>query len=198
MKLLLARHGQTQMNQESRFYGSLDCPINQTGKDQMKELAEKLRITQPSVDIILSSSLNRCVESAEIIMENTHYPSVKVKKVEGLSEIDFGKWEGLTANEIEQKSPTLWKEYIENPFAFCFPEGETFLSFKDRVLLAIDSTLTSISNQSTVLLMCHLGVLRLIKDYYDPMIGKSFWDYKFPQGDYVEITLDINDFNSKG
>lgn len=194
MKLLLARHGQTQMNQESRFYGSLDCPLNQTGKDQMKQLAEKLRKTQQSIDIIFSSSLSRCVESAEIIMENNQYISDPLKKVKGLSEINFGLWEGLTANEIEQKSPILWKEYIENPFTFCFPNGESFFSFKSRVLLAMDSIITSISNQSTVLLMCHLGVLRLIKEHYDPVVGKSFWDYEFPQGDYVEIKIDKNDF----
>ena len=43
MKLILARHGEPNYNHLRKFYGSADVSLDEKGKRQAQELAEKVR-----------------------------------------------------------------------------------------------------------------------------------------------------------
>ena len=94
--LLLARHGETDWNREGRWQGGSDTSLNERGREQARELAQQL----DSVDAIYSSDLARAAETAAIIAGTL---GVEVRVDPRLRERSFGDWEGLNAEEIEQR-----------------------------------------------------------------------------------------------
>lgn len=97
-KLILVRHGQTQMNVDGIFFGKLDPSLNETGKEQCKKTRELLK-NRYKYDFIYSSDLKRAAETAEIV----NYLDLPIKLDKRLEEIDFGIFEGLSYKEIFRK-----------------------------------------------------------------------------------------------
>ena len=65
MRVLLARHGQTDWNAAAKIQGASDVPLNARGREQARSLAERVR--RERVGAIYSSPLSRARETAEII-----------------------------------------------------------------------------------------------------------------------------------
>ena len=63
-KLILVRHGQTEMNVQSLYFGKLNPPLNDLGISQAYQAKEKL--LDIDYDIIYSSPLERAKQTAEI------------------------------------------------------------------------------------------------------------------------------------
>jgi 2,3-bisphosphoglycerate-dependent phosphoglycerate mutase len=98
--LLLARHGETDWNRELRFQGHADPPLNELGRRQAQELADRLE--REPVAAVYCSDLRRAHETARIVGERL---GVGVTVVQGLREIDVGSWSGLTRDEIAERFP---------------------------------------------------------------------------------------------
>ena len=65
MKLLVARHGQTNINKNKCFYGGQDVPLNEEGVKQAEELAKELE--SYDYDVIVTAPLRRTKRTAEIV-----------------------------------------------------------------------------------------------------------------------------------
>ncbi|HEY3961191.1 MAG TPA: histidine phosphatase family protein [Gaiellaceae bacterium] len=96
--ILIARHGETDWNLERRWQGWADQPLNDTGRAQAAELAERLQHTP--FDAVYSSDLLRAHETAEIVAA-PH--GVSVIADAGLREIDVGSFSGLTHTEVMER-----------------------------------------------------------------------------------------------
>lgn len=59
LKIYLARHGQNEDNANGILNGHRDMPLTETGIAQANEVAEKIKNTGLSFDVVLSSPLNR-------------------------------------------------------------------------------------------------------------------------------------------
>jgi broad specificity phosphatase PhoE len=144
--LLLARHGETDWNREGRWQGHADVALNDRGRDQARELAE--RLADEPLDVIYASDLKRAHETALIVAERKR---MNVVVDAGLREIDVGRWSGLTPDEI----------------ARCFPgmtthDGET----NDEHLARVVATFTRIASAERgrrVLVVSHGKTLRVIR-----------------------------------
>ena len=73
MIFYLVRHGQTDWNNERRFQGQLDIPMNETGVQQICDLADRLIEAGVRFDTMISSPLIRARKSAEIIAGKTGF-----------------------------------------------------------------------------------------------------------------------------
>src|SRR3569623_193897 len=93
-ELLLVRHGETDWNAEGRLQGHTDRPLNDHGRRQAKEVAE--RLAGEGADAIYASDLLRAKETAEIVGERRGVPVVVDAD---LREKNWGNWEGLTGDE---------------------------------------------------------------------------------------------------
>ena len=91
---LLVRHGETDWNAEGRLQGHTDRPLNESGRRQARELAERLADEQ--VDAVYASDLARARETAAIVGDRIGLPVVLAPD---LREKDWGSWEGLTGDE---------------------------------------------------------------------------------------------------
>ena len=98
--IVLVRHGETDWNRESRFQGHADTPLNEAGRAQSRDLAERLVAEQ--VTALYTSPLRRAAETAAIVGERLGLP---VRTSEPMREIDVGSWEGLTVDEVRARFP---------------------------------------------------------------------------------------------
>lgn len=99
-RFILIRHGETESSRERRFAGSTNVDLTDFGREQARALAQRLRPVR--IDVIHSSPLGRCLQTAEPICEVTgRKPTV----MEDLRECHFGDWENLTFAEVLEKWP---------------------------------------------------------------------------------------------
>lgn len=103
IRLFLSRHGRTQWNAVGRFQGLTDVPLDDIGRAQARELAERLR---GRVEAVFASDLLRAKESAAIVAEQLRVPLMGLDP--DLRERGYGLFEGLTRLECEQRHPELW------------------------------------------------------------------------------------------
>jgi len=160
-RLILVRHGETVGNSSIRYYGRTDIALSESGRAQMRAtkqmLATNLKLS--SFTQVFVSPLGRAVEGARIIAGAT----VGLIEIEEFREIDFGDFEGLTAEEIEVRYPTEYARWIRDRLApdYTYPGGESRSAFLARVGRGIDRML-SLRRQGTSLVVAHRGVIRVI------------------------------------
>lgn len=91
MELYVIRHGQTDWNLENRIQGHTDTKLNETGRRQAQEIAEKFK--NINLDLIISSPLSRALDTAQIINQ---YKKLPIVLNANLKERCFGDFEGKT------------------------------------------------------------------------------------------------------
>jgi len=84
-----------------RFSGRNDLPLSDTGERQAAALARRAS-TFGEVAAVVSSPLRRATQSAELIADAL---ALGVSANDGFIESDFGAWEGLTLDEVQQRWP---------------------------------------------------------------------------------------------
>lgn len=107
--LYLVRHGQTAYNTERRLQGQLDIPLDERGREQAAELAERLKNEGPRVNKIYCSTLRRAGETARIIGRRLGLTPVSI---EGIEEIAFGCFQGHTFDECARLFPEKYADYL--------------------------------------------------------------------------------------
>ncbi|HEY6960847.1 MAG TPA: histidine phosphatase family protein [Gaiellaceae bacterium] len=168
--LLLVRHGETDWNREGRWQGWADPPLNPTGREQARTLAEELRETP--FDAVYSSDLRRARETAEIVAEPHGVPVVVDP---GLREIDVGSWSGLTREEIRERYPDGVR-----------PDGETHAEHATRTLEAVER-IARAHPGGRILLVAHGGTTRALHDVtseepYRPVPNCHVLELRFRDG----------------
>ncbi len=73
MIFYLVRHGQTDWNNEKRMQGHVNIPMNETGIQQINDLADRIKKEGIRFDRLIASPLDRARKSAEIIAEKTEF-----------------------------------------------------------------------------------------------------------------------------
>lgn len=94
--IALVRHGQTDWNLQRRIQGSTDIPLNDTGRAQARETAERLR--EVGITRVVSSPLSRAAETADIVAATLGLPVPE--RIAELVERGYGSAEGMEAAEF--------------------------------------------------------------------------------------------------
>lgn len=124
-----------------------------------KEVLEEIEFKQATEPIkILCSTLKRSYLTAEEIKLG-----VEPIKIKNLDQINFGLWDGLTENEIENNYPELYKERNKDSYRFRYPRGESYSDLVQRIIPVIFEIERS---QSPVIVVAHLSTLRCIYAYF--------------------------------
>ncbi|QQG37723.1 MAG: histidine phosphatase family protein [Candidatus Kaiserbacteria bacterium] len=155
MKVLMARHGQTDSNATGVIQGQrIDQPLNAEGRRQVEALAAVLASTK--IDVIFSSPLKRARETAEIVSRDKNIP-IELRKE--LMERDFGSLSGKTWDQVENADELKALDKAQN-YDYRPLGGESALGFKKRFLKVVDEIKQGYERQ-TVLIVAHAGILRL-------------------------------------
>ncbi|RAX49102.1 histidine phosphatase family protein [Arthrobacter sp. AQ5-05] len=97
--LVLVRHGETAWNAEGRLQGQTDIPLNDLGREQAHVVGQELG--SGSWDVLVSSSLERAVETAELIGQNLGL--ALTEKLDGLQERNYGQAEGELVRHLPRE-----------------------------------------------------------------------------------------------
>ena len=116
-RIVLVRHGETTGNSKTRFHGSSDLTLSDEGRAQMREAAYRLRTE--TFDLVAASPLQRSWESASIVCGRG-----PVRLDSDFREVHFGRWEGMTAEEIVRSDPSLYADWQAKNPGFEYPSGE--------------------------------------------------------------------------
>jgi alpha-ribazole phosphatase len=152
-RLILLRHGEPDDTVHGRCYGRLDPGLSRLGEEQMKRAWRLLK--RESLAAIYCSPRRRAVDSARL--RSTDSPTTTVD--DRLREIDFGAFEGLTYEEIANRYPRKYDEWMTRPASVVFPDGESFPALRARVLEALEQIRRSHRGE-TVTIVSHGGVNR--------------------------------------
>lgn len=147
--LFLARHGETDWNRDGRVQGHSDAPLNETGREQARQLARKL--AGEPIAAVYSSDLQRARDTAAAVADAAALP---VRTLTELREKHFGTWEGLTDAEILERFPTARRGR--------WGDGETREQLETRVLSALRE-IAGRHEGETVLVVSHGGPLRAVQ-----------------------------------
>lgn len=146
--IVLARHGQTDVNRDGRLQGRSDAQLTALGRRQADRLAEVLGRERPAR--VISSPLRRARETAGVIAAAA---GVAVEIDERLLELDYGAWEGRPLAEVRADE---WKRWRSDP-SFCPPEGE---SLEDVARRVSDACCDLTHASTTVVLVSHVSPIK--------------------------------------
>lgn len=155
-RLLLVRHGATQLTSENRFAGATGVDLSEEGRDQVRRLA--LRVQDENIAAVYCSPFGRTVETAEILAEPHGLTPIHRP---GLQEISHGRWEGLTRQEVEQRFHGEYETWEADPFTFAPVGGESGVAVLARSLPVIRQIVVEHEGQC-VLVVSHKATLRLV------------------------------------
>jgi probable phosphoglycerate mutase len=127
-RLLLLRHGQTELSVQRRYSGRGNPPLTAVGREQAARAA-KMLAAKGGISAIVTSPLGRARETAEAAGAAL---GIEVRVVDGLTETDFGDWEGLTFREAAERDPELHARWLGDP-SLPAPGGESFDTVRERV-----------------------------------------------------------------
>jgi broad specificity phosphatase PhoE len=148
----LARHGQTAYNLEGRFQGQLPVPLDELGREQAHELAE--RAAEHGFAVLWSSTLLRAHETAEIVAAEI---GLEPRPDARLMETDAGDWTDRPFGDVQAEAPELFAKFVAGDPSFAFPGGESFAEQEVRVGAALDEIE---AGELPALVVCHGMVIR--------------------------------------
>lgn len=176
MKLYIARHGETQWNVDDRISGRTDIPLTERGLEQAKALAEKA--VGKGIEVIIASPLIRARQTAQAVSDVLGIP---VAIDERLIELNFGIFEGL-----DRGHPDFQRYRGQLPLRF--PGGESAFDLAHRVKSCLEDVKRDHAGK-TVLLVCHGGVCRMVKSFFEDMTNDEFCGYHAPNAELTEYEL---------
>ncbi|MFI8260214.1 bifunctional RNase H/acid phosphatase [Streptomyces sp. NPDC085665] len=156
---VLLRHGETALTPQKRFSGSggTDPELSEAGRRQASAVAEALA-ARGTVQAIVSSPLRRCRETAQAVADRL---GLTVTVEEGLREVDFGAWEGLTFAEVRERFPDDLQAWLDSPKAAPTGGGESFAAATRRISATRDRLLAAHAGR-TVLLVTHVTPVKIL------------------------------------
>lgn len=153
MIIYFIRHGETIWHRKGLVQGHKDSALTFEGKNSAKRKGKTL--SKENIEIIYSSDLGRCVQTAEIINQ---WLQVRLAKTQKLRERDFGDFNGWPNEKIKERLD------LSNPNEKA-PNGESFNQLKKRIITFIHS----LSNKKfqKILLVTHDDPTRaILSEYY--------------------------------
>jgi broad specificity phosphatase PhoE len=172
--LLLARHGETNDNREPlRVQGFSDTPLNDTGRRQAVELAD--RVAHEGIASLWSSDLSRARETAVLVGTRLGLePSLDAR----LREANRGEWEGRLFVDIAREEPDRYAAWLHAGESWRFPGGESLRDQLARVSAALDDIHSR--GELPALVVCHGGCIRVMLCKRDPRGLAAFHSFEVP------------------
>lgn len=144
-RLLLLRHGQTELSVQRRYSGRGDPALTDYGRRQAEAAAEYLA-RRGGIAAVVTSPLQRAYDTAATAAKAL---AVDVVVDEDLIETDFGSWEGLTFAEAAGRDPDHHRNWLGDT-SIAPPGGESFASVQNRVRKARDRIIAEYGGANVV------------------------------------------------
>jgi alpha-ribazole phosphatase len=181
-KLLFLRHGDIGEQYHDRYIGSTDVSMSPLGHQQVRAVRSLLCKGKPCNCI--SSPMTRCRETAAVVMETA---DMDFTVDPDLREIDFGLWEGMTFNEIQEAFPGGVDRWAEFKADFTFPGGEKIADFRARIIGAAHRLEKHPAD--TIVVCTHGGVIRFLICHFLGLRARQYILFKVKHASVTTIEL---------
>jgi broad specificity phosphatase PhoE len=161
---LFVRHAETSL--AGTFCGSTDVPLNERGRAQLPGLVN--RITDLSLDVVFSSDLLRATETAAALRAT-------VVPRPGLRQINFGRWETMTWQQIEASDREFAARWVAEFPRLPPPGGEPIPLFRRRVVEEF-AFIRQQAEGKTVGVVTHSTVLRVLLEELGHFSAHHAWE----------------------
>lgn len=186
-EILLVRHGATEWNVAEIFRGRIDIELNPTGLKQAELLARYL--SPDKLEAIYSSPLKRALKTAEVIAR-PHGLGVTIAP--GLIDFNYGKWQGLSHQEVKEKHRELYARWTRHPEQVRMPEGESLADVRQRALGVINEIIAR--HQGKVILVSHRVVNKVLICALLGLENSHFWKIKQDTGGITTFNYESGQF----
>lgn len=179
-RLLLIRHGSTELNEAGRYQGTLDPPLSSLGVRQAEALAERVRASAAEPRTVWTSDALRARSTAERV-----FPGRDLTVDRRLRELDFGHLEGNTHEENLAHHGEAYRRWIETPGEVSPPGGESLSSLVERVEewleeLPAEGAHAGVAHMGTIAACLHLLLALPWKAAFRkaPETGSAVWVHR--------------------
>ncbi len=157
-RLILIRHGETDWNREGRLQGGQDIPLNDLGRRQAAEAAERLRTLAPDFATLdyIGSPMHRARETMDILRATLDLAPGAYRLDDRLKELTFGAWEGFTWRDIRKAEREQAQLRERDKWSFVPPGGESYAMLAERVRPVLEEL------PGETVIVSHGGVARAI------------------------------------
>jgi probable phosphoglycerate mutase len=152
-QLIIVRHGQTEWNIKGIRQGHLDSPLTGRGLAQAKALGQ--RLAREKFSVLYSSDLGRAIETAREIVSVTGHQIVTDAR---LRERHLGIFQGLNADEINERYPEERRLLRTSGPGYVIPGGESMIQQVERNVAFLDSLAVRHAGE-TIVVVTHGGVV---------------------------------------
>ena len=153
--IYLIRHGETPLTPERRFSGSggSNPGLTEKGREQARAVGRELAARNP--EVLLVSPMQRTRDTAEEIRK---FIDLQPNFDEDWIEASFGKWDGLTPDEVEEQFPDEFKAWVSDAW---YPQGggEPYAAVAERAGIALNKVVAEYPGQ-TVAIVTHNVVVK--------------------------------------
>jgi broad specificity phosphatase PhoE len=150
LQIVLVRHGATDWNLEHRCQGASDRDLSELGVRQAEAIAVLLRAEKLSA--IYASDLKRARRTAEVIGQPHNLPVLIEEKIR---ELDHGKLEGLTFNEIKANYGDFLTRWRSEPAELQVPGGERLIDVAERAWSGLNQIVERHGHADTIVVVSH-------------------------------------------
>jgi broad specificity phosphatase PhoE len=179
-ELYLVRHGTTKLH---RYRGRRDVPLDAQGYQDATEAAD--RLADVDLSAVYAGPLRRTIATAQLIAEKAGVPDVRI--LSGLTNLDYGAWEGMTAEEAAIFDPAAFACYRSAPADAVCPAGERLSDAQHRIIAALQLIGSRHAGQ-VVAAVTHAVMIRLILMQLNHIEDET-WRLPVRQGLVTELWL---------
>lgn len=195
-RLLVLRHGNTfEAHQTATQVGcKTDMMLTEKGLTQAKQFLEMLRQKQLSPFAIYSGSLQRQSKTAHIIHEA--FPKANLfTHQNALDEIDYGDWEGLSAEQIKSMWPNEYEKWVSQANWPSNVFQSSFEKHQQALQTWLNDIAANVPENGLVVAVSSNGIIRFMLQWiptlWNSLIADKKMDtYKVGTGCYCELHFD--------
>ncbi|MDU3455882.1 histidine phosphatase family protein [Peptostreptococcus sp.] len=180
--LYLVRHGNTVDNINFRYSGFSDCDLSDVGRQQARQLNAYLK--NIDIDRIYTSTLKR---TGQTVDEVSRYLGLEMLGLDDLREMNFGKFDGKTFEEIKSEYPEDFKRMMTGDVMYTFPDGENIEMAYERNARGIDHIIKECNEVDNVLVCVHMGTIRNILSHLIAKNPSLHWHFKVENASITKI-----------
>ena len=184
-QLFLVRHGTTTLNVQNRYRGRRDVPLDAQGYQDAVDAARQLSAL--GLAAVYTGPLRRTIATAQIIADEARVPDLRI--LHGLNNVDYGAWEGLTAEEANMYNPEAFAAYKTAPEVAVCPAGERLTDAQNRITEAVELIGSRHANE-IVVAVTHAVMIRLLVRGLSGIRGES---WRIPVGRGSLTSLSVRD-----
>lgn len=180
-KIIFSRHGESEYNVENKIGG--DSDLSEKGYLYAKELGRYFNTTEYQGIKIWTSSRKRTIATAANI------DAEERKQFSCLDEINAGKYDGLSYDDVEALYPEEFKKRQMDKLNYRYPEGESYIDCCNRILPCLEELeLERRQGENPLLIVAHQAILRCIFGYLLKCQPEEIPSMKIPQHALMQVT----------